>query len=166
MSYEEVIFYFVAALTVLGSLGVVTARNVVHSALFLILCAARCRGIFILLAAEFLAIVQVLDLRRRRHDTHPLRDDAHSRPRHAEALDGPQAPLAAVAAARLHRSQPSLLSPTRSAPARAKRSTSSPSSRSATPSSPPGPYRSRSPRWCSWWLCIGAIILARGEEGE
>ena len=37
MSYEEVIFYFVAALTVVSALGVVTARNVVHSALFLIL---------------------------------------------------------------------------------------------------------------------------------
>jgi NADH-quinone oxidoreductase subunit J len=60
MSYEEVIFYFVAALTVVSALGVVTARNVVHSALFLILSLISVAGIFILLASEFLAIVQVL----------------------------------------------------------------------------------------------------------
>lgn len=60
MSYEEVLFWFVAAVTVLGALGVVTARNVVHSALFLILSLIAVAGIFILLAAEFLAIVQVL----------------------------------------------------------------------------------------------------------
>ena len=60
MSNEEVIFYFVAALTVISALGVVTARNVVHSALFLILSLISVAGIFILLAAEFLAIVQVL----------------------------------------------------------------------------------------------------------
>lgn len=60
MSYEEVIFYFIAGLTVIGALGVVTARNVIHSALFLILALIAVAGIFILLAAEFLAIVQVL----------------------------------------------------------------------------------------------------------
>ena len=37
MTYEEAIFYVIAAVTVAGSLGVVTARNVIHSALFLIL---------------------------------------------------------------------------------------------------------------------------------
>ena len=60
MSYEEVIFYFVAGLTVIGALGVVTARNVVHSALFLILSLIAVAAVFILLAAEFLAIVQVM----------------------------------------------------------------------------------------------------------
>ena len=60
MTYEEVIFYVVAAVTVIGSIGVVTARNVVHSALFLILALLAVAGVFILLAAEFLAIVQVL----------------------------------------------------------------------------------------------------------
>jgi NADH-quinone oxidoreductase subunit J len=98
MSNEEVIFYFIAALTVLASLGVVTARNVIHSALFLILALIAFAGIFILLAAEFLAIVQVLVyggavtililfammLTR-------VRDMP-------KALNGPQAPLAALAA--------------------------------------------------------------------
>jgi NADH-quinone oxidoreductase subunit J len=60
MTYEEVIFYVVAVVTVLGSLGVVLARNIVHSALFLVLALLSVAGIFILLAAEFLAIVQVL----------------------------------------------------------------------------------------------------------
>jgi NADH-quinone oxidoreductase subunit J len=98
MSTEEVIFYFVAAAVVLGALGVVVARNVIHSALFLILALMAVAGIFILLAAEFLAIVQVLIyggavtililfammLTR-------VRDDP-------EALDGPQRPFAALAA--------------------------------------------------------------------
>ncbi len=60
MSYEEGIFYVVAAVTVIGALGVVSARNIVHSALFLILALIAVAGIFILLAAEFLAVVQVL----------------------------------------------------------------------------------------------------------
>ena len=60
MTYEEVIFYVVAVPTVVGAIGVVTARNVVHSALFLILSLLSVAGIFILLSAEFLAIVQVL----------------------------------------------------------------------------------------------------------
>ena len=60
MSYEEVIFYFVAAVTVLGALGVVLSRNVVHSALFLILALLAVAGVYILLSAEFLAIVQIL----------------------------------------------------------------------------------------------------------
>ena len=65
MSYEEVIFYFVAAVTVIGALGVVLARNVVHSALFLILALLAVAGVFILLSAEFLAIVQELRGERR-----------------------------------------------------------------------------------------------------
>jgi NADH:ubiquinone oxidoreductase subunit 6 (subunit J) len=62
MSYEEVIFYFVAALTVLGGLGVVLARNVVHSALFLILALLAVAAVFILLSAEFLALEELGDL--------------------------------------------------------------------------------------------------------
>src|SRR3989304_4285619 len=60
MTYEEAIFYVVAAVTVIGALGVVMARNVVHAALFLILALLSVAGVFILLSAEFLAIVQVL----------------------------------------------------------------------------------------------------------
>lgn len=60
MTYEEAIFYAVAVITVAGALGVVLARNVVHSALFLILALLAVAGVFILLAADFLAIVQIL----------------------------------------------------------------------------------------------------------
>ena len=60
MTYEEAIFYVIAAVTVAGALGVVTARNVVHSALFLILALLGVAAVYVLLASEFLAIVQVL----------------------------------------------------------------------------------------------------------
>lgn len=60
MTWEEVIFYFVAAFTVIGALGVVTARNVVHSALFLIVSLISVAGVSVLLASEFLAVVQIL----------------------------------------------------------------------------------------------------------
>lgn len=60
MTFEEAIFYVIAAVTVAGGLGVVTARNVIHSALFLILTLIGVAAIYVLLASEFLAIVQVL----------------------------------------------------------------------------------------------------------
>jgi NADH-quinone oxidoreductase subunit J len=60
MTYEEGIFYLVAGVTVTGALGVVLARNIVHSALFLVMALLAVAAVFILLAAEFLAIVQVL----------------------------------------------------------------------------------------------------------
>jgi NADH-quinone oxidoreductase subunit J len=60
VTWEEVIFFVIAAVTVIGGLGTVLARNVVHSALFLILALLSVAGIFILLAADFLAIVQIL----------------------------------------------------------------------------------------------------------
>src|SRR2546427_3456056 len=98
LTYEEIIFYVVAVPTVVGALGVVTARNVVHSALFLILALLAVAGVFILLAAEFLAIVQVLiyggavtilvlfAMMLTRVRDMPV------------ALDGPQRPFAALAA--------------------------------------------------------------------
>jgi len=43
-----------------SSLKVVTSRNVVHCALYLVMVLAGVAGIYILLAAEFLAAVQVL----------------------------------------------------------------------------------------------------------
>ncbi|MCI0884477.1 MAG: NADH-quinone oxidoreductase subunit J, partial [Chloroflexi bacterium] len=60
MTYEEGLFYVIAAITVAGALGVVTARNVIHSALFLILALLGVAAVYVLLASEFLAIVQVL----------------------------------------------------------------------------------------------------------
>jgi NADH-quinone oxidoreductase subunit J len=99
MSYEEVIFYFVAALTVLGGLGVVLARNVVHSALFLIVALLAVAAVFILLSAEFLAIVQVL-IYGGAVTILILFAMMLTRVRDMPgALDGPQRPFAALAAA-------------------------------------------------------------------
>ncbi len=98
MSYEEVIFYVVAVPTVVGAIGVVTARNVVHSALFLILSLLAVAGIFILLAAEFLAIVQVL-IYGGAVTILVLFAMMLTRVRDMPAaLDGPQRPFAALAA--------------------------------------------------------------------
>jgi NADH-quinone oxidoreductase subunit J len=60
MTWEELVFYFIAGFTVIGALGVVLSRNVVHSALFLIAALIAVAGVFILLASEFLAVVQIL----------------------------------------------------------------------------------------------------------
>ncbi len=99
MSYEEGIFYVVAAVTVIGALGVVLARNVVHSALFLILALIAVAGVFILLAAEFLAVVQVL-IYGGAVTILILFAMMLTRVRDMPAaMDGPQKPFAALAAA-------------------------------------------------------------------
>ena len=98
MTYEEGIFYVVAAVTVIGALGVVLARNVVHSALFLILALLAVAGVFILLSAEFLAIVQVL-IYGGAVTILVLFAMMLTRVRDLpQALDGPQRPIAALAA--------------------------------------------------------------------
>lgn len=98
MSYEEGIFYVVAAVTVIGALGVVLARNVVHAALFLIASLLAVAGVFILLAAEFLAIVQVL-IYGGAVTILVLFAMMLTRVRDMpQALDGPQRPFAAMAA--------------------------------------------------------------------
>jgi len=53
-------FYVFGAITVLSALRVITARNPVHSALFLVLTFFSCGAIWLLLQAEFLAITLVL----------------------------------------------------------------------------------------------------------
>ena len=60
MSVEQVVFYIVAALAVLAGLGVVLSKDIVHSALFLVLALLLTAGVFVLLASEFLALVQIL----------------------------------------------------------------------------------------------------------
>ena len=58
--FELVIFYFFAAVLVFAGLMVITARNPVHAALFLVLAFINCAGLWLLLEAEFLAIALVL----------------------------------------------------------------------------------------------------------
>ena len=55
-----VMFYIIAVLLVGSSLAVVIDRNIVHSALYLALFFGAAAGIYVLLNAEFIAIVQVL----------------------------------------------------------------------------------------------------------
>ena len=60
MTVAQVIFYLIAALAVAGGLGVVLMRSTIYAALSLILALLAVAGIYILLASEFLALVQVL----------------------------------------------------------------------------------------------------------
>jgi len=60
MTFTTVLFYVFAAIMVLASLRVITAKNPVHAALFLVLAFFNAAGIWLLLKAEFLAIVLVL----------------------------------------------------------------------------------------------------------
>jgi NADH-quinone oxidoreductase subunit J len=60
MNVETIVFYLFAALTVFAGLRVITARNPMHSVLFLVLAFVASSGIWLLLEAEFLAITLVL----------------------------------------------------------------------------------------------------------
>jgi NADH-quinone oxidoreductase subunit J len=53
-------FYVLAAITVGGGLLTVTSRNPVHSVLFLIMAFVGAAGLFVLLSAEFLAMLLVV----------------------------------------------------------------------------------------------------------
>ena len=55
-----VLFYLAGALTLGGALGVVLTRNIVYAALALLVALLGVAGVFLLLFAEFLALVQVL----------------------------------------------------------------------------------------------------------
>ena len=55
-----VLFYAFAAILVVAALGVITTRNPVHSALFLVLAFFQSAVLWLLIEAEFLAIVLVL----------------------------------------------------------------------------------------------------------
>ncbi len=56
----QVAFGITAAAMCVSALRVVTTRNVVHAALYLVVVLAGAAALFILLAAEFVAVVQVL----------------------------------------------------------------------------------------------------------
>jgi len=56
----ELLFYLFAAILVAAALGVIVARNPVYSALALVMCFITSAAIWLLLEAEFLAVVLVL----------------------------------------------------------------------------------------------------------
>jgi NADH-quinone oxidoreductase subunit J len=60
MSLAAFFFYVFASLTVLAGAMVIVARNPVHAVLFLILAFFNAAGLFILLGAEFLAMLLVI----------------------------------------------------------------------------------------------------------
>ena len=60
MAFGTFIFYFFAAILLFSALRVITARNPVHAALFLVLAFFNAAALWVLLEAEFLAIVLVL----------------------------------------------------------------------------------------------------------
>ncbi|MCX6021040.1 MAG: NADH-quinone oxidoreductase subunit J [Chloroflexi bacterium] len=60
MTLFQVIFYVMGALALAGGVGVVAARSVVHAALFLILSLAAVAGVYLVLLADFVALVQIL----------------------------------------------------------------------------------------------------------
>ena len=60
MDFRAATFYFFAAIMLFAALRVITARNPVHAALFLVLSFFTAAGLWLLLEAEFLAIALVL----------------------------------------------------------------------------------------------------------
>ena len=57
---QNIAFGLIAAVMVVGALRVVTSRNVVHAALWLVTVLAGAAAQYLLLAAEFVAVTQVL----------------------------------------------------------------------------------------------------------
>ena len=60
MEFKTVLFYLFSTITVLAALRVITARNPVHAALFLVLAFFNVAGLWMLLQAEFLSLVLVM----------------------------------------------------------------------------------------------------------
>lgn len=60
MDFSTALFYVFSAILCFAALRVITARNPVHAALFLVLAFCSAAGIWLMLKAEFLAIVLVL----------------------------------------------------------------------------------------------------------
>ena len=60
MSFEQLVFYVFSAILVFSAGMVISVRNPVHAALFLVLCFFTTAALWLLLEAEFLAITLVL----------------------------------------------------------------------------------------------------------
>ncbi|MBS0364104.1 MAG: NADH-quinone oxidoreductase subunit J [Proteobacteria bacterium] len=60
MALQAIAFYLMAAATIASAIAVVSARNPVHSVLFLIASFFSAAGLFVLLGAEFLAMLLVV----------------------------------------------------------------------------------------------------------
>ena len=60
MIIQSLVFYLFAFITIAAAVMVISARNPVHSVLFLILAFFNSAGLFVLLGAEFLAMILVV----------------------------------------------------------------------------------------------------------
>jgi NADH-quinone oxidoreductase subunit J len=60
MEFKTVVFYVLATVMVLAALRVITARNPVHAALFLVLAFFNAGGLWLTLNAEFVAIALIM----------------------------------------------------------------------------------------------------------
>jgi NADH-quinone oxidoreductase subunit J len=60
MVFTDIVFYVLAAILLFSGIRVITTRNPVHAALFLVLAFFTAAGIWLLLEAEFLAIALIL----------------------------------------------------------------------------------------------------------
>jgi len=60
MVFETILFYILAAVAVISALFVITRRNPIASALMLVVCFLATAGIFAMLDATFIAVIQVL----------------------------------------------------------------------------------------------------------
>lgn len=60
MEFKTILFYIFSTVTVLAALRVITARNPVHAALFLVLAFFNVAGLWMLLQAEFLSLVLIM----------------------------------------------------------------------------------------------------------
>ncbi|HEV2301224.1 MAG TPA: NADH-quinone oxidoreductase subunit J, partial [Stellaceae bacterium] len=60
MILPAIMFYLFAGLAIVSGVMVVSARNPVHSVLFLILAFFNAAGLFLLMGAEFLAMILVV----------------------------------------------------------------------------------------------------------
>ena len=60
LHFQDIVFYTLAAVLLYAAISVITTRNPVYAALYLVLAFFTAAGIWLLLEAEFLAIALVL----------------------------------------------------------------------------------------------------------
>ncbi len=60
MHWDTLIFILVGALAILSALGMVAVRNPVHSAVLLVICFVQIAGVYVMLGAEYLAVIQII----------------------------------------------------------------------------------------------------------
>ncbi len=60
MTLYDIIFFLFAAITIVSAMIVVTSKNIIHAAFSLLLTFFGVAGLYVLLAADFIAVVQIM----------------------------------------------------------------------------------------------------------